>query len=79
MVPPTVKPGMDAETQRFRPDALAGKRRVSVNEYRQHLGLPGLSQARLPCAGTAHGHRIHRFQVTGIRYQMQAYRFRRSG
>ena len=65
------KAGDGAETQGFCPDALAGKGRVAMDEHGQDFGLAGFSQAHLLGAGPAHGDRIHGFQVTGIRYQVQ--------
>ena len=64
--------GYGAQIQGFRPNALTGKRRIAMDEHRQHFGLPGFSQAHLLGTRTAHGDGIHRFQVTGVRYQVKA-------
>src|SRR6202453_1394270 len=66
------KAGHGPETQCFCPDAWAGKGRISMDEHRQHLVLTVFTQPHLLGPRTAHSDRIHRFQVTRVRYQVQA-------
>ena len=72
MVPPTVKPGMAPRlivSAQMPWPANAASPWISTGST---LVLTGLSQPHLLGTSTAHGHRIHRFQVTGVRYQVQA-------
>ncbi len=62
------------EIERFRPDSLAGKCRVAVQDDREHLAASVGALARLLGARAANGHRIHGFQVAGVRHQMNANR-----
>ena len=60
------------EIERFRPDSLASECRVAVQDNREHLAASIGALTRLLGAGAADGHRIHGFQVAGVRHQMNA-------
>ena len=55
------------QVERFRRRTLAGKSRVAVQQHRQNAGGAPPAQARLLGARAPHRHRVHRFQVGGIR------------
>ena len=62
--------GKIVEVERFRPNSLTCEGGVAMQSDRQHT-LPALrANARLFGARAAHGHRIHGFQMTRIRDEM---------
>ena len=56
--------------QHFGTNALARERRISVHHYRYHAPPAVFAAPLLLRAGPADHHRIDRFQMAGIRYQM---------
>ncbi len=54
-------------------DSLPRKSGVAVHDDRHNLQLPVAPDARLLGASAAHGHRVHRLQVAGIRNQVNAH------
>src|SRR5665213_1632113 len=57
--------------QRLRAHALARKRRVAMQNHRQHLLLARFADALLPRPRAAHHDRIDRLQMARVRCQMQ--------
>ena len=60
------------EVQRLGGDSLPCKSRVAVHEERQHFGFAVAADARLLGAGASHRHRIDRFEMAGVRHQVNA-------